>query len=263
MDRDIVNVFGYKRVSTAGQVKKGYSLSKQQEEIDRYCKSQNYNLVGTFQDGGISGAKANEDEMSIEREGLLDMLASLKGNNIQYIVVLSTNRLWRSDLVKVLIHRELKRNNIDVKAIDRPNYSIYTQKPNEVFINGMFELLDVYERLEIALKLKRGRMQKAKAGGYAGGGAPYGYCCSNGSKMLSINLEEAKAVKKVFQLKELMPEITLQCLSDYMNMEGYKGRKGKAFNPMLVKRILDKRTFYEGIYRYSDIESTGSYEPIL
>lgn len=75
---------------------------------------------------------------------------------------------------------------MDIKAIDRPNYSIYTQNPNEIFVNGMFELLDVYERLEIALKLKRGRLQKAKGGGYAGGGAPFGYESLRGDKKLYV-----------------------------------------------------------------------------
>lgn len=170
----MVNVYGYIRVSTEGQVKQGYSLAEQRAEIEKYCSSKSYNLIEVFKDEGISGAKANEDEMSIERDSLLDMLASLKENKIQYVVVLSTNHLWRSDLVKVLLHRELKKNNVDIKAIDRPNYSIYTQNLNEIFVNGMFELLDVYERLEIALKLKRGQLQKAKGGGYAGGGAPLG-----------------------------------------------------------------------------------------
>lgn len=59
----------------------------------------------------------------------------------------------------------------------------------------MFELLDVYERLEIALKLKRGRLQKAKGGGYAGGGAPFGYECLRGGKKLYVNATEG-AVKK-------------------------------------------------------------------
>lgn len=77
-------------------------------------------MIEIFKDEGISGAKANEDEMSIERDGLLDMLASLKENKIQYIVVLSTNRLWRSDLVKVLLHRELKRTMwISEQSTDR------------------------------------------------------------------------------------------------------------------------------------------------
>ncbi len=141
--------------------------------------------------------------MSIERDGLLDMFASLKENKIQYIVVLSTNRLWRSDLMKVLLRRELKKNNVDIRAIDRPNYSICTQNPNEFFVNGMFELLDAYERLEIVLKLKRGRLQKAK-----GGGAPFGYECLRGGKKLYVNATEAKAVQRVFQLKQLMPDMT-------------------------------------------------------
>lgn len=263
MENNSVNVYGYIRVSTEGQAKQGYSLAEQRAEIENYCSYKNYNLVNIFKDEGISGAKANEDEMCIERDGLLDMLASLKEQNIRYIVVLSTNRLWRSDLVKVLLHRELKKHGVDIKAIDRPNYSIYTQNPNEIFVNGMFELLDVYERLEITLKLKRGRLQKAKSGGYAGGGIPFGYYCPSGHKKLCVHTEEAKSVQRIFQIKQLMPDLTLQKISDFMNMEGYKGRKGADFNPMLVKRILDKKDFYMGKYSYGGIESTGNYEPIL
>jgi site-specific DNA recombinase len=263
MENNIVNVYGYIRVSTEGQVKQGYSLAEQRAEIEKYCSSKSYNLVEIFKDEGISGAKANEDEMSIERDGLLDMLASLKENKIQYIIVLSTNRLWRSDLVKVLLHRELKKNNVDIRAIDSPNYSVYTQNPNEIFVNGMFELLDVYERLEIALKLKRGRLQKAKGGGYTGGGAPFGYECLRGGKKLYVNATEAKAVRRVFDIKQSFPDMTLKRVAEFMKMEGHKGRKGADFNAMLVKRILDKENFYRGYYNYGGIESVGEYEPLL
>lgn len=201
-------------------------------------------MIGIFKDEGISGAKANEDEMSIERDGLLDMLVSMKENKIQYIVVLPTNRLWRSELVKGLLHRELKKNNVDIRAIDRENYSIYTQNPNEIFVNGMFELLDVYERLEIALKLKLGRLQKAEGSGYAGGGVPFGYECMRGDKKLYVNATEAKAVRRVFEIKQSFPDMTLKKVAESMKAEGYKGRKGADFNAMLVKRILDKENFY-------------------
>ena len=182
MDRDAIKAVGYVRVSTDSQVRHGYSLDEQREEIVRYCNNQQYALLEIFSDEGVSGAKADEDEMTVARDGLLDMLVYVKERGVRYIVVLSTSRLWRSDMVRVLIHRELKKCNADVKAIDRPQYSIYTQNPNEVLINGMLELLDIYERLEIALKLKRGRLQKAKEGGYAGGGIPFGYYCPHGGK---------------------------------------------------------------------------------
>lgn len=162
MENNTVNVYGYIRVSTEGQVKQGYFLAEQRAEIEKYCSSKSYNLIGIFKDEGISGAKANEDEMSIERDGLLDMLASMKENKIQYIVVLSTSRLWRLDLVKGLLHRELKKNNVDIRAIDRENYSIYTQNPNEIFVNGMFELLDVYERLRDSIEIKTWQIAESR-----------------------------------------------------------------------------------------------------
>ena len=62
------------RVSTMGQVKEGYSLGEQLDEIEKFCTANGYNLVDTFRDEGISGAKADEDEMRINRDGLLDML---------------------------------------------------------------------------------------------------------------------------------------------------------------------------------------------
>ena len=138
MENNIVNVYGYIRVSTEGQVKQGYSLAEQRAEFEKYCSSKSYNLIEIFKDEDISGAKDNEDEMSIETDGLLDMIDALKENKNQYIIVLSTNRLWRSDLVKVLLHRELKKNNVDIRAIERPNYSIYTHNPKEIFVIGFF-----------------------------------------------------------------------------------------------------------------------------
>lgn len=196
----MVNVVGYIRVSTKGQVKEGYSLGEQLEEIEKFCTVNGYNLIDTFSDEGKSGAKTDEDETKIDRDGLLNMLDRIKEGDIKYIVVLSTSRLWRSDVVKVLIHRELKKYGVDVKAIDRHTYSIYENDPSGYLMNGVFELFDTYERMEISTKLKRGRRKKAEGGGYSGGGAPYGYKAVRGAKVLEIVPDEAQMVRRVFDL---------------------------------------------------------------
>lgn len=254
---------GYIRVSTEGQAKQGYSLEEQREEIERYCQENGLALEGIFRDEGVSGAKANEEELSIDREGLMDMLATLKTGGIKYVVVLSTSRLWRSDMVKVLIHRELKRHGVEIKAIDRPTYSIYSTNPNDMLINGMLELLDSYERLEIALKLKRGRLQKAKEGGYSGGGVPYGYKVRRGSKGIEVEPMQAEAVRRIFELNHMCPWLTLQDVADTLNEEGFKGKNGQDVNAMLVKRVLEKEDFYRGVYRYSGVTAEGKHDSIL
>ncbi|MCK4824919.1 recombinase family protein [bacterium] len=152
-----MNAIGYVRVSTKTQIRKGQGIRIQKDKIKEYCKNNNMDLLEIYEDKGISGAKADEESLIIDREGLQNMLTDIPILGVKYIVVLNTSRLWRSDLVKVLIQRELKKYNVDVKAIDQPTYSIYSaDDPSQFLINGMMELLDQYQRLEIALKLKRG-----------------------------------------------------------------------------------------------------------
>ncbi|SCN31951.1 Resolvase [Bacillus cytotoxicus] len=49
-------VVGYVRVSTEGQVREGYSLTYQVEEIERYCIENKLQLLHIYEDKGISGA---------------------------------------------------------------------------------------------------------------------------------------------------------------------------------------------------------------
>ncbi len=259
----MVNVLGYIRVSTVNQVKEGYSLGEQLDEIERYCTVNGFNLVETFRDEGISGAKADEDELRIDRPGLLDLLDRIREGDIQYIIVLSTNRLWRSDVAKFIIHLELKKFDVDVKAIDRSDYSIYEKNPSTNFMNKIFESLDEYEREEIALKLGRGRKKKAELGGYSGGGAPYGYKAVRGSKVLEVVPREAQGVRRVFELAREYQTMSLRDIASRLNSEGFKGRSGNSISPMMVKRILDREDFYRGFYKYGEVESIGQHDSIL
>lgn len=256
-------VIGYVRVSTQGQVKEGYSLGYQVEEIQRFCAHHNLELLDIYKDEGISGAKVDEDELTIEREGLQEMLSDLKWRDVKYIVVLNTSRLWRADMVKVLIHRELKRHQVDVKAIEQPSYSIYAHDPNDFLVNGMMELLDQYQRLEIALKLSRGRRKKAQQGGYAGGRVAFGYKATKGQKTLSVDPVQAKTVRRVFELKEQHPTWSLAQIAAELNREGFTTVQGKPFSKVQVKRILDREDFYRGMYRYGQIEAKGVHQPII
>ncbi len=95
-----MNVVGYIRVSTQGQARDGYSLKYQEDEIKAYCEENNLNLIHIFRDEGISGAELNEEALEIDRVGLQEMLAHLSSVQIDYVVVLNTSRLWRSDIVR-------------------------------------------------------------------------------------------------------------------------------------------------------------------
>jgi DNA invertase Pin-like site-specific DNA recombinase len=257
-------VVGYVRVSTSGQVKDGYSLAYQVEEIEKYCQQNELELLHVYEDKGISGATVDEEDLTVEREGLQEMLYDhLKGQPISAIVVLNTSRLWRSDMAKVLIQRELKRHQVDVTAIEQSNYSIYAHDPNDFLVNGMLELLDQYQRLEIAMKLSRGRKKKAEQGGYAGGGVVFGYTSKKGGKVIELDPAQAIVVRRLFELRDCFPRWSLSRLAVQLNSDGFHTRREKRFTDVQVKRILDREDFYRGTYQYGGIEAEGQHEAIL
>lgn len=59
----MTNAVGYTRVSTQGQVRDGYSLAFQRDEITGHCADNQIEWVRLYEDRGISGAKVDEDRL--------------------------------------------------------------------------------------------------------------------------------------------------------------------------------------------------------
>ncbi len=246
---------GYVRVSTGTQVREGQGLRVQRDLIKKYCKAHKLELVHIYEDKGISGAKADEENLTIDREGLQDMLADIPILEVERIVVLNTSRLWRSDLVKVLIQRELRKYHVDIKAIDQPTYSIYSQDdPSQFLINGMMELLDQYQRLEIALKLKRGKMNKAKLGGFAGGQRPLGYKHIKIDNKPDLVIDQAEA-GTVLMIKKLRRRgLYMGAIADRLNRDEIPTKRGGRWHASTIQYIL-KNKMYKGHYQYNRIKT--------
>ena len=108
--------YAYCRVSTETQAEKGYGLEAQEKEIRKYATAHGLELEGVFTDAGISGnlKDTDEDEAISKRAALMEMLSTLNAGDT--VIVLNTSRLWRSDMTKAIIRRELMKRGAKILA---------------------------------------------------------------------------------------------------------------------------------------------------
>lgn len=112
----------------------------------------------------------------------------------------------------------------------------------------------------IAEKMMQAREEKARKGGYAGGGAATGYHSENGE--LVKNVDEAPVVRYIFSKRK--HDWTLTEIANGLNSEGYKTKRGKTFSPAQVSTILKNDMFYKGYLKMKDgTWVKGEHEPYL
>lgn len=238
-----ISAVSYCRVSTDNQVGDDkYGIDVQKKEIEEYCAKNGIDLVKHYVEEGVSGSDDVKDRPELKK--ILN--GEITNPPIQAVIVSKNDRLSRKVENFFGFKYMLKRNGIDVISVaeDFGDAGIY--KPVYEAISAAFADL---ERSFITIRMSGGRDVKASRGGYAGGKAPYGYSSEKGSKVLTVNEQEAKMVRRIFQLREIEKK-TMKEICDILREEGYKTRKNGDFQISTVQYILGNRKTYEGYYKY-------------
>lgn len=252
--------YGYIRVSTETQAEKGYGLDAQENALRDYAAKNGITLEEVFRDAGISGnlKDTDDDEAIGKRAGLMELLASVGEGDT--VIVLNTSRLWRSDMTKAIVRRELMKRSVKLISIEQPKYDLYSKDPNDYLINAIMEALDVYERMSISLKLARGRAVKANKGDKPAGLCPFGYRYTQDRKHIEPDPEEAKVVKMLFS--EGQKGKSLWQIANFLNEQNIKTRRGCTWSAGSVQVVL-RNNFYTGVLTHQGREIKGNHEPLI
>ena len=249
-----MGVLGYCRVSTEGQNgADSFGLETQRDAIKKYCTANGLELVQIFEDPALSGSLE-----ALDRPGLRALLETVQEGD--KVIVARLDRIARDLYLSLWVEKEIRKAGAELISTSEPyRWNDPTQK---LLLNIIMSFAE-FERSLITSRLSSGRKTKARQGGYAGGKAPIGYKAKRGDKALQLDEEKAAVVRRVFELRDAKPDASLQKLADLLNAEGLTTKEGKPFHPMQVKRILDRRSLYEGRYKYRDVVAEGHHPVIL
>lgn len=239
----------YTRVSSAIQVE-GFSLEAQLERINQYAKAFDIETIRTYTDAGKSGKSVNG------RDEFKQMIEDIKAekDKVDYVLVFKLSRLGRNAADVLNNLAVMQKHGVNLICVDDGlDSSKDSGKLVITILSGVAEM----ERENILIQTMEGRKQKAREGKWNGGFAPLGYSLIDGK--LIINEEEAKSIKKIFDLyinSDMGANGVAKHLL-YLDIKKPIRQNGKApyFSAHLIRKILDNPV-YNGKIAYGRHKTT-------
>ena len=229
-----MNIGIYARVSTQKQAEKGISIEDQIRRGKDYCHKNKYTYE-IFKDEGYSG------DLPIEERPALTKLFEkifLKKKEIDGIFVVDFDRLTRN-VKEALTIREILIEN-DVQLLELGGV-VNLKVPTQELLLGIKGLLGAFERKKTIVRIKRTFETSVLQGKALGGKLTnYGYT-KDENKILVIEPNEAKIVKRIYKLS--LEGNGTKKIAETLNKEGVPTKRMNLGGAKLKVRETTKRKF--------------------
>jgi len=239
-----LKVIAYCRVSTDNQKEEG-TINLQVDAIKEYCQKKGFDLIDTYKDEGVSGGLEDRPALA----SLFNFLEGKEGKGVKAVIVWKLDRLARDLYIQEHLIKKLEL--LEKRLISTKEADLDSSDPMRKAFRQFMGIVAELEKAFITMRLSGGRIQKAKKGGYAGGGIALGYLTKE--KELQPTETEAETIKTIFALKK-GKRLSINEIARFLQEEGYQTKRGGNWYASTVSYIL-KNQIYKGFYEYKGIES--------
>ncbi|WP_439543388.1 recombinase family protein [Hyphomicrobium sp.] len=243
----------YVRVSTSRQAERDLSLPDQIAQCRAYCEQRGWLVAEIFSE---PGASALDDDRPAFQEMIFK--ATRIDKPFDYVVVHSLSRFSRDSLHSEMYVRQLRKAGVELVSITQ---DIGADASGE-FIRKVLNVFDEHQSRENAKHVHRAMLENSRQGFWNGSRPPFGYDTeikerrgNKDKKVLVVNDEEARVVRKIFDLAvgaDGRP-LGVKAIASYFNERGIS-RRGRRFSTGGVHDILTSST-YHGRHHFNRTDS--------
>lgn len=216
----------YIRVSSDHQAESGLGLDAQRAAIQAAAQRYGLQIVSTFEDAGISGAKGLQ-----ERPGLLDAVNTLKRGYV--LLIAKRDRLARDVVALALIERLITRKG--ARILSAAGEGTDSDDPTALLMRRIVDAFGEYERLLIGSRTKAALKAK-RAQGLRAGNVPFGYQLAEDGQRLLVCAEEQAVIATIRVLRA--NRRSLRAIAGELNERGLRTRSGTAWRHEYVVKVL-------------------------
>jgi len=241
------------------------SLHAQRESGEAYIASQRHAgwvaLPTDYSDGGFTGG-------NMERPGLEKLLADIRRDRIDCVVVYKVDRLSRSlmDFAQMIALFEQH----EVSFVSVTQHFDTSTSMGRLILNVLLSFAQ-FEREIIGERIRDKKLATAKQGKYVGGQPFLGYDIDRERKRLIVNPAEAETVREIFE--SFIRTRSNLVVARELNAKGHRTKAyktikngkvlgGKRWNKIYVYRVVTNRK-YLGEIVHKGQSYPGEHEAIL
>jgi len=217
----------YIRVSHRDQVNEGLSLTVQRNQIEAYCKLKGIELIEIIEDAGISAR-------NLKRPGMQHLLSMVKDGEVQSVIILKLDRMFRSVRDAISTMELFENKNIDFHCIQD---SIDTSTALGKFFFQVMAAIAELERNTTGERIKTVFADKKAQGKKIAGHTPLGFDADENGFLIQ-NAREADTLTRMMQMHS--EGWTLKSIAQSLNFEGHTTKLGKAWNEVQVHRYIQR-----------------------
>lgn len=243
-----MNYLIYLRKSSESKDRQVMSLSAQKRVLLEIAEKEQLNIVGIFEESK-SALKPGRPEFN-------KVVKRIEQGKANALLVWDVNRISRNPQDSGYI-TQLMQDGL-LKEI-KTSSAIYLPGDNALPLALNFALSNE-SSLALSKVVRRGNKEKLEQGGWPNK-APLGYINDKNIKKCVINKDEARYVRKAFELYSTGNH-SVKDIADILYTDGLRSKAGKKVSHSNIHLLLQK-TFYFGLMEWHGQFYKGNHKPII
>lgn len=232
-----LRVTDYARVST-DHLEQKKSLQNQTEHFEKYIKENpNWTYIPGYVDDGITGTS------DIKRNNFMKMIEDARNDQFDLIITKEISRFSRNTLDSIKYTRELLSYGVAVLFV---NDNINTVMPDSELRLTIMASMAQDEIRRLSERVKFGMNRAIERGEILGNNLLYGYKKNKETGNLNIIEEEAKVIRRIYELYAI-EKLSLSQITKILNSENLKTCQGKKWCISTISRMIENPK-YKGYY---------------
>lgn len=227
----------YIRVSTEQQQNNGRSLTWQKEELLKYAKEHDLEVIEVYEEKGLSGEKIET------RPKLRKMFKDIKAKRINHVLVYKVDRLGRKVITNSNICEVLKDNNCLLTTLDCGTIDFNTASGQIIY--NILSTVSQFEVDNLSERVINGKKQRVRDGYYLNSNSVYGYnhCYTKYKKefLLEVNEREKIVINRIYKM--YLDGIAMDKIAKQLNMEQVPTKRGGLWRQSTIRSILTNRLY--------------------